>query len=347
MKAMVLTEYESYEKLQMQEVENPVCSPGHAVIKIGAAGICYHDVIACRGHFPRTKVPGIIGHEIAGTVVEVGMELDGSDGAIAVGDRVVVNMAAHCGHCDFCNRGESNLCHSSDGLYGEVLPGAFAEYMAVQLNSLVKLPDNISFAQASIIPCALGTAYHAITKRARVRPGEDVLVTGASGGVGIHAVQVARMVGARVIAVTTSADKIDHLKENGADEVIVSPQLDFAPQVRELTNGKGVDVILNIIGEMAWVAALKSMAFQARHVFIGNLRPNPVEIRPAHAILKELSFIGTDGVSISEVKELVRLVAMGRLNPVIDSTIKLKNLRDGMKKMEESSLKGRVVVEMG
>lgn len=342
MKAMVLTAAESYDKLQLQEVAQPVCSPGQAIIKLGAAGICYHDVIACRGHFPRTRIPGIIGHEIAGTVVE----LDGHPHGIAVGDRVVVNMKSHCGQCDFCSRGDSHLCQATAGLYGEETPGAFAEYMAVALNSMVKLPDHISFAEACIIPCAMGTAYHAITNRARVKPGEDVLITGASGGVGIHAVQIARLVGARVIGVTTSSDKVEHLKANGADEVIVSPDLDFGQTARELTGGKGVDVILNIIGEMAWKAALKSMAFQARHVFIGNLRPNPVDIRPAHAILKELSFIGTDGVGIAEVRELVRLVALGRLKPVVDSTIKLEDLRAGMKKMEDAKLKGRVVVDL-
>jgi acryloyl-coenzyme A reductase len=138
-----------------------------------------------------------------------------------------------------------------------------------------------------------------------------VLITGASGGVGIHAVQVARMLGARTIAVTTSEAKRAFLVEHGADDVIVSPDLDFAAQARALTGGAGVDVVFNIVGQMAWAAALKGMALGARHVFVGNLNAAPVSLRPAHAILKEMSFLGTDGVTLAEVETLLELVRLG------------------------------------
>ncbi len=341
MKALVLPHYGSWKDLQIQEVDDPKPQADEAIIKVMANGICFHDVIACRGDFPRTKTPGILGHETAGEIVEMGGPMSG----LKVGDRVIVNMMEHCGNCSPCRRGDTALCSEGEGLYGEAIPGGYAEYMPAKLNSLIKIPEGITAAEASIIPCPVGTAYHAITRRALVKPGEDVLVTGATGGVGIHAVQIARMIGARVIAVTTSANKVDVLKAQGADEVVVSPNLDFSAEVRELTQGRGVNVILNIVGEVAWKASLKSMASQARHVFIGNVKPTPVEIRPALAVLKELSFLGTLGVSIAEVEELVRLVANGRLKPMVNEIVPLSGVKGALHQMEERGMQGRIVLD--
>jgi NADPH:quinone reductase-like Zn-dependent oxidoreductase len=190
----------------------------------------------------------------------------------------------------------------------------------------------------------MGTAYHALLKVGGLRPAETVLITGATGGVGIHAVQIAHMAGARVLAVTSSAVKADFLRSHGADEVLVSPDLDFHEEARDLTGGHGVDVIVNIVGQIAWNAALKSLDFGGRHVFVGNLNAQPVQLRPAHAILKEMSFLGTDAVTIGEIEELLRLIDAGKLKPVVERTLPLAQAAEAHRLLEDRQALGRLVL---
>lgn len=343
MQAIVLQGYGGAEQFAAMELPQPVPRHGDVLVRLRACGVCYHDVMARQGHFPRTALPGVIGHEMAGEVAALG---PGCSTTYPVGTRVAVLMKDHCGHCPQCIRARDHLCENGAGLYGEAAPGGYAEYVAVAERALVRMPDGVSFEQAAVVPCALGTAYHGLQKVAAVQPGETVLITGASGGVGIHAVQVARMLGARVIAVTTSPAKRDFLVEHGADEVIVSPDLDFAGEARRLTGGAGVDVVFNIVGQMAWAAALKGMALGARHVFVGNLNAAPVSLRPAHAILKEMSFLGTDGVTRAEVQTLLELVRLGRVRPVVGGTLPLQQAAQAHRMMESREACGRLVLTM-
>jgi len=343
MQAIVLQGFGGPEQFSAARLPDPVPGVGEVLVRLRACGVCYHDVMARQGHFPRTALPGVIGHEMAGEIAALG---PGCSSTLGVGARVAILMKDHCGHCAQCIRARDHLCGSSAGLYGEAVPGGYAEYVAVAERALVAIPDGVSFEQAAVVPCALGTAYHGLQKVAAVRPGEAVLVTGASGGVGIHAVQVARMLGARTIAVTTSAAKRDFLVEHGNDDVIVSPDLDFAAEARWLTGGTGVDVVFNIVGQMAWAAALKGMAVGARHVFIGNLNAAPVSLRPAHAILKEMAFLGTDGVTRAEVQTLLGLVRLGRLRPVVGGTLALADAAKAHRMMESREACGRLVLTM-
>jgi len=342
MKAMILKGYGGLEQFAMEEVPTPKPQTGEVLVRIRANGVCYHDVLARQGHFPRTKTPGIIGHEIAGEVAELGA----GAGGFKVGDRVALVMKDHCGHCRPCLKGHDNLCQNTGGIFGEEIPGGYAEYISVRAHALVRIPDEVSYEEASVVPCAMGTAYHGLHAIGKVQPGEAVLITGATGGVGIHAVQVARMLGARVIAVTTSAGKTDFLRQHGADEVIVSPDLEFVQEARRLTNGEGVDVIFNIVGQLAWNAALKSMALGARHVFVGNLNAAPVNLRPAHAILKELFFLGTDGVTRGEVETLLELVRLKRISTVVGATMPLADVVKAHESMESRTSLGRIVLTM-
>lgn len=340
MKAMILKGFGGLEQFELQDVPTPKPQAGEVLVRVRANGLCYHDVLARQGHFPRTKVPGIIGHEIAGEVAALGSGV----ADFKVGERVVLVMRDHCGQCRECVRGRDNLCQKGGGLFGEEIPGGYAEYLAVRTQALLRIPESVSYEQAAVVPCALGTAYHGLHGIARVLPAESVLITGASGGVGIHAVQVARLLGARVFAVTTSATKTGFLKEHGADEVIVSPNLDFAQEARRLTGGAGVDVIFNIVGEMAWAASLKAMAFGARHIFVGNLNAAPVTLRPAHAVLKEFALLGTSDVTRHEVETLLELVRLGRIKPVVGACFPLAQAVQAHTLMESRGATGRIIL---
>ncbi|MEH7254515.1 alcohol dehydrogenase catalytic domain-containing protein [Neobacillus niacini] len=342
MKAVVLKKFGDIDNLSYEDVADPVCLDYQVLIRMHACGVCHHDVMKRKGHFPRTQPPVVMGHEIAGEIMQVGKSVTN----FQVGDRVVSVMRPPCGTCRNCRRGYNNLCQEGGGTYGEKLQGGYAEFVVLNQNGLIKIPDNIGYPEASIIPCALGTAYHAIRSVANVKPSETVIITGASGGVGIHAIQFARLVGARVIAVTTSPSKVNVLKEIGADEVIVSPELQFDKEARALTNGIGADVILDIVGELAWESGIKSIAYRGRYIFIGNLNGNPVQLRPAHAILKELSFLGTDAVTVMEVHEIMELVKLGRIQPIVEEKLPLKEAGKAHQLLEQKKTSGRVVLTL-
>lgn len=340
MKAVLLKGYGGVDQFVMETVPTPSPGAGEVLVRIRASGVCNHDVLARQGHFPRTKIPGIIGHEFAGEVAEVGPGVSG----FSVRDRVAVAMKDFCGHCPACLKGRDNLCERAGGLFGEEIPGGYAEYISVRTNVLLRIPDGVTFEEAAIVPCALGTAYHGLHAVGKVQPGETVVITGATGGVGAHAVQVARMLGARVIAVTTSDAKIEFLRSNGADDVIVSPQLDFSKEVRRLTGGAGADLVFNIVGSIAWEAALRSTAFGGRQVLIGNVNAAPVTLRPAQAILKEMFLLGTFLVTRSEIETLFELTRLKRLRPVVGTTMPLAEIREAHQLMEARSAVGRIVL---
>jgi len=340
MKAVVLEGYGGTEKFALKDMPKPEATLGEVVVRVRSNGLCYHDVIARNGHFPRTQIPGIIGHEVAGEIAEVGPGVTN----VGVGDRVLVASQAHCGTCRPCRRGQTNLCQKGGGLYGEERPGGYAEYMAAKATTVLKIPDGMSFDAASLIPCAIGTAYHALKSVAKLTAAETILITGATGGVGIHAVQIARLLGARVLAVTTNAAKSDYLRDFGADEVIVAPDMKFDQEARRLTDGEGVEAVLNIIGADAVSSALKCLAFGGRHVFVGNLHAEPIQLRPAHVIVKQFSLLGTVIATLAELEEIIRLVDQGRIKAVIDRTMPLEDAVEAHHLMEEGKLQGRIVL---
>ncbi|MBX6377476.1 MAG: alcohol dehydrogenase catalytic domain-containing protein [Clostridia bacterium] len=339
MRAVQFEGFGGAEVLRVVDLPQPVPERDGVVVRVRAAGVCYHDVINRRGHFPRTMLPAVIGHEVAGEVAAVGAGVEG----LREGDRVVVFPFLSCGRCRFCVGGRPQLCRQRH-LLGEGVPGGYAEYVAVPARNCLPLPAGIPFEAAAAIPCAMGTALHALRARAGVQLGETVLITGASGGVGVFAVQLARRAGARVLAVTSSPHKEGSLLELGAHDVIVSPDLDFADEVRRRTAGEGVDVVLEIVGAAAFPASVRSLRAGGRLVLIGNLAAAPVEIRPALFILKEMALLGSDGFTPLEVEECLALAAAGEVRVPVARTLPLAEAEAAHRLLEERGATGRVVL---
>jgi len=320
MRAVVLHEFGGPERMKLEQVPSPdpgALAPGEVLIRNHACGVCYHDIINRRGDLPRTSVPSILGHEIAGEVAAVGAAVTHFE----LGDRVASVQRVHCNDCEVCEDQRPTLC--KDGLFfGEEIPGGYAEYTVSPEHGLARIPDSIRYAEASICACTIGTAIH-VAQRGRVTHRDTVLITGASGGVGLHAVQICKLAGARVIAVTSSPEKESKLCQAGADAVIATPELRFARAARELTDGHGVDVVFEITGSLTFEESVRSMGVGGRLVMVGNLETHTVDFMPGLMILKELEFIGSFATTTQELAEAFRLVEAGDIRPVLAGTMPL------------------------
>ena len=342
MQAVVMREFGGPETLKVETVAAPAGAglrDGEVLIRVRAVGVCYHDIINRRGNLPRTKVPAILGHEIAGVVEAVGSGVQW----FRTGDRVATIQRVPCGHCDLCRRSRISLC--KEGVFfGEEIPGGYAEAVVSPEQGLARIPASIPFEQAAICACTLGTALHVARTRGAVQPGETVLITGASGGVGLHAIQVCRLLGARICAVTSSPKKAGQLKEAGADEVVVSPDLDFAREVRRRTGGKGADVALEITGSVTFDQALRSLAPAGRLIMVGNLETRPVPVNPGLIILKELEIRGSFATSIPELEETFNLILDKKLHPVVSRVLPLASAAEAHRMLYDREVVGRIVL---
>jgi len=343
MKAVVLKDFGGPENLVVTEVPTPRVEDlgeGEVLLRVGAVGVCYHDIINRRGDLPRTKLPAILGHEIAGEVIGIGPRSE----RFSTGDHVATVQRVHCSDCLLCDSGRPTLC--KDGaFFGEEIPGGYAEFVVAQEHALSQVPAELPLEEASIAACTIGTAIH-VVNRGKVQPGESVLITGASGGVGLHMIQVCKLAGARVIAATSSPRKEHGLYDAGADEVVVSPDLDFSPAVKQLTGGRGVDVAIEITGAFTFDASVRSLAPGGRLVMVGSLETRSVSFLPGLMILKELEFIGSFATTTAELAEAFRLITDGKVRPVVSEVMSLDDAAHAHRMLFDRQITGRVVLRI-
>jgi NADPH:quinone reductase-like Zn-dependent oxidoreductase len=284
-------------------------------------------------------MPHIGGSDVAGVVAEVGSGVKGWKG----GERVVVNPALSCGHCEFCGRGEVSLCPGFR-ILGEHTDGGFAEYVAVPATVLHRIPDDYPFETAAALPVSYQTAWRAVVSRAAVRAGEDVLVLGASGGTAIACVQVAKLAGARVLAVTHGAEKVARLRALGADFVYDRAVVDFSGEVLRDTNGRGVDVVIENVGEATWKRSLRSLANGGRLVTYGATTGPRGELNLAALFWKQIQVIGTTMASRAEFEAMLAVALRGDIEPVIDSVLPLADARTAHERLESGAHFGKIIL---
>jgi len=297
---------------RLVDVPVPTVSDGEVLLRITAAGLCGTDVAAAYRPEARltTQATTTLGHEPAGKIVEVGRGV--SDWR--VGDRVAVSSIVTCGRCRLCVRGMSEVC-AQGSIIGLNQDGAVAEFMAAPVANLIRLPESVSDAVGAIITDAVATPFHALVRRARLEPGESVAIFGV-GGLGQHAVQLARAFGAgRLIAVDNRPEQLDHAKALGADHGFLADDPRLGNLIREVNDGRGVDLAGIFVGSSDAIAsAFSSVAKGGRLVVVG-LTEDAVVLPPSSSFARrEISLIGSGGFRMDELQQLTDLVAMGGLD---------------------------------
>ena len=339
MRAIVLPNFGGPEVFSRQEVARPVPAADQMLLKVAACGVCGHDLLNRGGHFPHTRLPAVMGHEIAGTVVETGSLIT----RFKPGDRVTVIQRIPCGVCALCRSGRENVCTSGPGFYGEGISGGYGDYVIASERNAVLVPPEIPLHIAAVLSCAIGTGFHAL-RRAELRLGDTVLITAASGGVGIHTVMLAKLMGLRSIAITSSESKVERLHAAGASEVIAAPDFSFHREVRALTKSEGVDAVIEIAGTRTFNSSVRSLRAAGRMVLVGNVEPGNVALNPALSILKELDVVGSAHATLEDLKKVIALVANGAIVPEIAARVSVEDASKAHRMMEQRATTGRVLL---
>jgi len=324
MRALVCKEYGPPESLLIEEIDDPIAGDGQILIEVAAAGINFPDVLSIAGKYQvKTPTPFVPGNEAAGTVLSVGAGVT----RYAVGDQVIVNSKG----------------------------GAFAEKVVADQNFTMHLPDGLGFELGAGFTVTYGTSYHALKQSAELEAGETILVLGAAGGVGISAVEIAKSMGARVIAAASSDEKLEFARESGADELINYSTQDLKDTVRELTGGDGVDVVYDPVGGELADAAFRALAWHGRYLVIGFASGDIPKFQANIALLKEASVVGVwwgtwaaknPRLQIQNMKELGDLIRKGALTPRVTESYRLEDFKEAFEAITSRRARGKVILRM-
>ena len=340
MKALVLVTPGEKPSLAVREVPTPEAGPHEVVVEVRACGLCHHDVAIMQGTLRRGVKPGVIlGHEISGRVAETGNAVT----TAKIGDMVTSTLTTFCGECHRCLAGREYRCIHAQGI-GHAIDGGFAQFVKLPETSLIPVPDVVDLEEASVFACPMGVALQAVRDVGEVQAGETVLVTGAGGGLGIHAAQIASALGARVLAVTTSAHKVEPMERLAAGEVVLADELDFSEFALALTEDQGVDMVVNTVGSAVFRSSLDSLAQFGRMVLLGEIRGDIVNVNPAELLFRDATILGSTGAGPKHIRTVSEMVGSGLIGPVISQRFALEEAAAAYRLMREGKTFGRVVL---
>ncbi len=345
MRAMVLRELAG--PLHLTEVPIPVPGPGEVRVRVRATGVGLTVVIMTANPGLVTSFPRIPGHEVAGDVVEIGPQATN----VALGDRVACHFYLTCGACPFCRSGRETLCERFAGYLGMAADGGYAEHLVVPARNLCRIPEGVSYLEAAIAADAIATPLHACREEARIGPGDKVLVVGAGGGVGIHAVQVAKLCGGWVLGADVTDEKLEMVRAVGADEVIDARADELSKQVLARTGGRGVEAAIDFVASAETLeACVRSLAPAGRLVIVGN-RPKAVfgkdptfRVDPGLMLRKMLEIHGSRYVTLSELAQTLELLRQKRLEAIVTRTFRLDDLEAAHQLLRENKIPGRAAL---
>ncbi len=311
-------------------------------MRVRGCALNHLDIFAREGiRKERQPMPHISGSDIAGEIGEVGKQVTGH----SVGEKVLVAPGISCGICEYCTTGWDSLC-TSYKIIGNETQGGYAEYVAVPGENLLPIPDKLSFEEASSIPLVFLTAWHMLVTRAHLKPGETVLVWAAGSGVGSAAIQVAKVLGAKVVATAGSDEKTEKARKLGADWVINHHTQQVPEEVKRVTNGAKVNVVFDHIGAATWEKSMRSMAPGGRLVNCGVTSGGKAEVDIRYVFVRQFSLLGSYMGGKGELFQVLRFFEDGRLRPVVDSVFPLQDAAKAQERMEKSEHFGKIVLKV-
>ncbi len=321
---------------------DPAVMPGHVLIRVHAVSLNHIDLFLREG-LPGIKVPlpHIPGCDAAGEIEAIG---DGVSG-LAIGDRVLLNPNYSCGHCEFCLRGDASMCVDWH-LVGETIPGTSSELFLARAENVAPIPQGMSYTDAASIPLVFMTAWRMLMKRGRLRAGEDVLILGASAGVGIACIQIAKAAGARVIAAASTGSKLDLCEALGADELINYRETPFPKSIRELTGRRGVDVVVDYVGKDTWVDSLKSLRHGGRVLTCGATSGFDPVTDLRRVFFRQLEIIGSTMGDANDLRDCLKLIDAGKMRPVVSQVYPLEDIAAAHSAMARRETLGKVVLSL-
>jgi D-arabinose 1-dehydrogenase-like Zn-dependent alcohol dehydrogenase len=328
------------EQPRLEQLPDPEIGPQDVLLRVRACGVCHTDLKIRDGLVPDVRTPLVLGHEPVGEVVAVGAAVT----KVTIGQRGIPYGYVTCGTCAACRAGRDSLCANLRLRYGFEEVGGYSEFLVVPERLFVPIPDNISYETAAVIGCSTVTSYHAIVKRARVRAGERVVIVGAGGGVGVNAVQIARLAGAYVIGVDVNDERLALAREQGAHAGLLSGPEGFAVGVAALTGG-GADVVVEIVASARTLAeSLASLRPGGRLALVGYHPKDRFEAATPALVFSEIEVIGCHYATIQDLGEVVDLVGRGQLRPFVSGTYPLEEAARALDDAAAGRVHGRAAL---
>jgi len=338
MKAVRIHQFGGLEVLTYEEVPDPQPRKDQVLIRVRACALNHLDLWVRQG-LPGVNLPHILGSDIAGEIAEVGEYITD----LKPGQRVLLAPMHFCNRCPKCVAGLQNQCHQFTVL-GNTVDGGNCELMAVPAVNVIPIPNSLDFNQAASVPLVFVTAWHMLTGRASIRPGQTVLVLGANSGVGIAAIQLAKLFHARVITTAGDERKMERARELGADFVINHYQQKIAQEVRTITSGEGVDIVIEHVGPATWHESVRSLKAGGTLVTCGATTGPKADIDLRFLFSRQLALLGSYMGTMGELNEVLTHVFAGRVKPVVDRVFPLKEARTAHEYLAQSQMFGKVVL---
>jgi NADPH:quinone reductase-like Zn-dependent oxidoreductase len=330
------------EALVYEDAPEPKIKANQVLVRVRACALNHLDLFV-RAGIPGMKfsLPHVLGSDIAGEIVEVGELCE----RVKLGWRVLLSPGMSCRQCEYCLAGNDNLCRRFT-MFGYGVDGGNVELLAAPEYSAIQIPAGMSFEEAAAAPLVFVTAWHMLMARAKLQPGEDVLVLAAASGVGTCAIQIAKMFQCRVIATAGGEEKLAKARALGADYVIDHYQQDISAEVKQLTGKRGVDVVVEHVGAATWAKSVESLAPAGRLVTCGATTGFDAHVDLRYLFTKQYSLLGSFMGTMGELHQVLKFVFRGQLKPVIDRVYPLSEIREAHARLERKEQFGKVVVTL-
>ncbi len=340
MKAVRFHSHGGPEVLKYEDAPDPRPGHGEILLEVKATSINHIDIFLRRG-MPGIKIPfpKIEGCDASGIVRETGPGVHD----LKAGDRVTINPGISCGHCEFCAAGFGSEC-TTYVMVGEHIDGAYAQLLKVPAHVAIRIPESLSFEAAAAAPLVFLTAWSMLIGKGKIQAGEDVLILGAGAGVGTAAIQIAKLSGCRVIATASTDDKLERAKALGADVLINYQKEEFDKRIRDITNRRGADVVVDYIGNDTWVQSLRSARKGGRVLTCGATTGFAPQTDLRHIFYRQVQVIGSTMGSHREFMDVMKCIFRGQLKPVIDKVLPLSEAAQGHELIENRKVFGKIVL---